>query len=148
MTPQRKRRVAVAVAVVAGMSVAVALMLNAFQGNVLYFVSPSEVAQGEAPPAGKAFRVGGMVVNGSVKRSATDLSVRFRLTDYAATVDVRYSGILPDLFREGQGIVAKGALDADGVFVASQVLAKHDENYMPPEVAESLKTAKADDAGY
>ncbi len=145
MTPRRKRRLAIAGAVVAGMSIAIALVLNAFQTNILYFVSPSEVAAGETPPAGTAFRVGGLVVEGSVKRpggTGSDLVVKFQLTDTANVVDVEFSGILPDLFREGQGIVAKGAMSESGVFVASQVLAKHDENYMPPEAAEAIAAAQ------
>jgi len=124
------------------MSIAVALVLNAFQSNLLYFVSPSEVAIGQVPPIGKAFRVGGLVVEGSVRRASTDLLVRFQLTDTAEVVDVEFSGILPDLFREGQGIVAKGVMSNSGVFVASQVLAKHDENYMPPEAAEAIEAAQ------
>ena len=133
---------AIAGAVVAGMSIAIALVLNAIQSNLLYFVSPSEVVAGEVPPAGTAFRVGGLVVEGSVMRPGTGLLVKFQLTDTASVVDVEYSGILPDLFREGQGIVAKGAMNSSGVFVASQVLAKHDENYMPPEAAEAIETAQ------
>ncbi len=142
MTPRRKRRLAIAGAVVAGMSIAVALVLNAFQSNLLYFVSPSEVATGQVPPVGKAFRVGGLVVEGSVRRASADLMVKFQLTDTAEVVDVEFSGILPDLFREGQGIVAKGVMNDSGVFVASQVLAKHDENYMPPEAAEAIEAAQ------
>ncbi len=127
---------------VLGIGVAVALILAAFNKNLMYFYSPSEVARGEAP-GNRAFRLGGMVVKGSVQRNAQDLTVRFAVTDFAQQRTVTYKGILPDLFREGQGIVAIGQLDNDGVFVASEVLAKHDENYMPPEVAQALKDGKA-----
>ncbi len=127
---------------VLGIGVAVALILAAFNQNLMYFYSPSEVARGEAP-GNRAFRLGGMVVKGSVQRDPQDLTVRFAVTDFAQQRTVTYKGILPDLFREGQGIVAIGQLDPDGVFVASEVLAKHDENYMPPEVAQALKDGKA-----
>lgn len=118
---------------------AAALVLTALQENVAFFVSPSEISRGEVS-TGKHFRIGGLVVDGSVARSG-DGSVSFALTDTAAKVDVVYRGILPDLFREGQGIVAQGALGDDGVFEADEVLAKHDENYMPKEVADALKSA-------
>ena len=127
---------------VLGIGVAVALILAAFNQNLMYFYSPSEVARGEAP-GNRAFRLGGMVVKGSIQRDPQDLTVRFAVTDFAQQRTVTYKGILPDLFREGQGIVAIGQLDGDGVFVASEVLAKHDENYMPPEVAQALKDGKA-----
>lgn len=127
---------------VLGIGVAVALILAAFEQNLMYFYSPSEVARGEAP-GNRAFRLGGMVVKGSIQRDPQDLTVRFAVTDFAQQRTVTYKGILPDLFREGQGIVAIGQLDGDGVFVASEVLAKHDENYMPPEVAQALKDGKA-----
>ena len=127
--------------IVVGVSVAIALTLNAFQSNLLYFVSPSEVVAGEVPQ-GKLFRVGGLVVEGSVNRPSDGLLVQFNVTDTVNTVPVQYTGILPDLFRDGQGIVAKGKLNPDGIFVASEVLAKHDENYMPPEVADALEAAK------
>ncbi len=140
MTPRRARRLGMAGLIVAGVSIAIALMLNAFQSNLLYFVSPSEVIAGEVP-LGKTFRVGGLVVEGSVIRPDSDLTVNFEVTDTVNTVPVQYTGILPDLFRDGQGIVAKGRLNADGVFEASEVLAKHDENYMPPEVADALLEA-------
>jgi cytochrome c-type biogenesis protein CcmE len=122
---------------VAGVAVAAFLGLTAFQKNLLYFYTPSQVLGGEAPK-GYSFRVGGLVVQGSVKR-AEGVTVRFDVTDGPATVPVVYSGILPDLFREGQGIISIGQLNDTGVFVASEVLAKHDENYMPPEVGEALK---------
>lgn len=141
MTPRRRRRLGMAGLIVVGVSVAIALTLNAFQSNLLYFVSPSEVVAGEVPQ-GKLFRVGGLVVEGSVNRPSDGLLVQFNVTDTVNTVPVQYTGILPDLFRDGQGIVAKGKLNPDGIFVASEVLAKHDENYMPPEVADALEAAK------
>lgn len=131
---------------VAGVGVAVTLLLNAFQQNVMLFFSPSEVMAGEAPRDAK-FRIGGLVEVGSVKREADGLTVGFRLTDNGETVPVKYTGILPDLFREGQGIVSLGRLDENDVFVASEVLAKHDENYMPPEVADALEKAGANKHG-
>ncbi len=127
--------------IVVGVSIAIALTLNAFQSNLLYFISPSEVVAGGAP-VDKEFRIGGIVVEGSVDRPGEDMLVTFEVTDTVKTVPVRYSGILPDLFRDGQGIVAKGRLDTQGIFVAREVLAKHDENYMPPEVADALEAAK------
>ena len=141
MTPRRKRMLIIATSV-AGIAIAAALILQAFNQNLMYFYSPSEVAQGKAPD-NRAFRLGGMVVKGSVARNPADLTVRFAVTDFAQQRTIAYKGILPDLFREGQGIVAIGRLDGDGVFVAEQVLAKHDENYMPPEVAQALKDGKA-----
>jgi cytochrome c-type biogenesis protein CcmE len=117
-----------------------ALVLSALSDSVAFFVTPSDIATGKVD-ADKRFRLGGLVVDGSVERAANDGVVRFRLTDQAHEVPVRYQGLLPDLFREGQGIVAQGVLGNDGVFTASEVLAKHDENYMPPEVAEALKQA-------
>jgi cytochrome c-type biogenesis protein CcmE len=138
VTPRRKRLLAVA-AVLVGVAAATTLALKASKDNLLYFYDPSQVAAGAAP-AGKEFRVGGMVTKGSVKRAPGSLEVRFVLTDFAHDVTVSYTGLLPDLFREGQGIIAHGQL-RDGVFVADQVLAKHDEKYMPPEVAKSLKHA-------
>jgi cytochrome c-type biogenesis protein CcmE len=125
-------------AVLAGVGIATALLLRAFQENMLYYVTPERVKAGAAP-AGRPFRMGGLVVTGSVQRAGDGLTSRFTLTDLKAEIPVSYRGILPDLFREGQGIVALGTYGADGVFVASEVLAKHDEKYMPPEVAESLK---------
>ncbi len=126
--------------VLAGVGVATALALTAIGENMLYFYSPSQIAAGEAPH-GHEVRVGGLVVAGSVARLANGLDMRFDVTDTAATVRVTYTGILPDLFREGQGIVALGKIDDDSVFRAREVLAKHDENYMPPEVAEALELA-------
>ena len=137
MTPRQKRMVTV-VAILAGVGVATAFALQAFQKNLLYYYSPSQIQAGEAPDA-RVFRVGGLVENGSLKREPGSLEVRFTLTDYAHQVGVSYTGVLPDLFREGQGVIARGKMRDDGVFVAEEVLAKHDENYMPPEVKDSLK---------
>ena len=136
MTPRQKRMVLVGL-ILAGVAGAVFLALTAFQKNLLYFYTPSQVAAGEAPKD-YTVRVGGLVVQGSVKRSE-GVTVRFDVTDGAATVSVTYTGILPDLFREGQGIISIGKMNGQGVFEASEVLAKHDENYMPPEVGEALK---------
>jgi cytochrome c-type biogenesis protein CcmE len=137
MTP-RQKRMAVVGFMLAGVALAAFLALTAFQKNLLYFYTPTQVVAGEAPK-GYPFRVGGLVVQGSVQREPGSVTVRFTVTDGRATVPVVYSGILPDLFREGQGIIAIGQSNGQGVFEASEVLAKHDENYMPPEVAESLK---------
>jgi len=137
MTPRQRRMIWVGVIVI-GVSVATFLALAAFQKNLLYFYTPSQIKAGEAP-TGYSFRIGGLVENGSVHRDPDSLAVSFTLTDGGAKVTVFYDGILPDLFREGQGIIAIGKLQSDGLFKASQVLAKHDENYMPPEVAEALK---------
>jgi cytochrome c-type biogenesis protein CcmE len=123
-----------------GVGVATGLALKAFQENLLYFYSPTQVKNGEAP-TNRNFRIGGLVLAGSVDRNSGNLRVAFNLTDTINTVTVNYDGILPDLFREGQGIVANGMVNNQGVFIASEVLAKHDENYMPPEVAEALEKA-------
>ncbi len=144
MTPRRKRMLIIALCAV-GVGIAVALILTAFNQNLMYFYSPAEVARGEAPN-NRPFRLGGMVVKGSVERDAKDLFVRFKVTDFAQERAIAYRGILPDLFREGQGIVAIGELDKAGVFIASEVLAKHDEKYMPPEVAQALKDGQAQKA--
>ena len=136
MTPRQKRMVTVA-AILAGVGIATTFALKAFNQNLLYYYSPTQISAGEAPTA-RTFRVGGLVQNNSVKREAGSLEVTFVLTDFQKEVPVSYTGILPDLFREGQGIIARGKLD-NGRFVAEEVLAKHDENYMPPEVKESLK---------
>ncbi len=141
MNPKRKRRLILICSLVLGVGAAVGVALKAFNENLMFFFSPAEVAAGEAP-RGTPFRLGGMVVEGSVKRPGDGILVEFGLTDYDKAVTVRYEGILPDLFREGQGIVALGRLDNQGVFVADEVLAKHDENYMPPEVADAVKTAQ------
>ena len=139
MKPRTKR----AAAIVAGLSalgIAAALVLNAFQSNLVFFFSPSQVAAKEAP-RDKSFRIGGLVEVGSIQREPTGLTIRFIVTDTAHTVPVTYTGLLPDLFKEGKGVVAQGRLGPDGIFRAEQVLAKHDENYMPPEAAEALKKA-------
>ena len=140
MNPIRKKRLTLIGMMVAGIGIATFLALKAFDDNLMFFFSPSEVVAGEAP-TGHPFRVGGLVTDGSVQRLPDGLTTQFDLTDNAQTISVQYTGILPDLFREGQGIVAMGQLDGQGNFVADEVLAKHDENYMPPEVADSLKTA-------
>ena len=136
----RHKRMAIIAAGVAALAVAAALVLNAFQSNLVFFFSPSQIAAGEAPKD-RAFRVGGMVQAGSVKRQGDGLTVEFIVTDTAQSVPVTYKGILPDLFREGKGVVAQGRLGADGVFRASEVLAKHDENYMPPEAKHAIDQA-------
>jgi len=136
MTPRRKRLLAV-LAIVAGVAAAAVLATLAFEENLLYFYSPSQVAGGEAP-RGRTFRVGGLVTTGSVQRTDGSLEIRFVVTDNRESIPVRYTGLLPDLFREGQGVIAHGRLAESGEFVADEVLAKHDENYMPPEVAETL----------
>ena len=137
MTARQQRMLVVAL-ILAGVGIATAFGLRAFQENLLYYYSPSQVAAGE-PPVGRKFRVGGLVVPGTIRREEGKIDVNFDLTDNGEVVTVTYAGILPDLFREGQGIIAHGKLNGEGVFVAEEVLAKHDENYMPPEVAESLK---------
>jgi cytochrome c-type biogenesis protein CcmE len=136
MTPRQKRMTLV-LGIVAGVSVAAWLGTQAFRSNVMFFFDPSQIAAGEAP-AGERFRLGGMVEKGSVEKTTGTLEIRFLVTDFRNTVRVKYSGILPDLFREGQGVVAHGRMK-DGTFVADEILAKHDEKYMPPEVARSLK---------
>jgi cytochrome c-type biogenesis protein CcmE len=140
MKPRTKRALAIT-AGVATLGAVTALVLNAFQSNLVFFFSPTQVAQAEAPKD-RPFRIGGLVEEGSIKRDPNGLTVRFVVTDTAKTVPVSYTGMLPDLFSEGKGVVAQGKLRADGVFVADQVLAKHDENYMPPEAAEALEKAK------
>ena len=126
---------------VVALAAATALVLTAFEENLVFFFTPTQVAAKEAPQ-GRTFRIGGMVEQGSVKRQADGVTVAFRVTDTAQTIPVTYRGALPDLFREGKGVVAQGQLDADGVFRAREVLAKHDENYMPPEAAEAMKKAQ------
>ena len=142
MNPQRKKRLFIVLGLLAGVGIAVALALVALQQNINLFYSPTQIANGEAP-AHTRIRAGGMVAEGSVQRSADSLDVAFVVTDYAANVTVRYRGILPDLFREGQGIVALGRLNDDGELIADEVLAKHDENYMPPEAAQAVGDAHA-----
>ncbi len=142
MNTLRKKRFAVVGLIVLGMGTAAALILTAFEKNLLYFYSPTQIIAGDAPDS-RAFRIGGLVEQDSVSRDPNSLQVSFNLTDTVETITVQYEGILPDLFREGQGIVANGKLDENGIFQASEVLAKHDENYMPPEVAEALANAGA-----
>ena len=134
----RHRRAAIVIGVLAAVGTAVALVLNAFNANLVFFYTPSQIAAKEAPQ-GRTFRIGGLVQAGSVARDG--VTVRFIVTDTAQTVPVRYEGVLPDLFKEGKGVVAQGQLGADGVFAAREVLAKHDENYMPPEAADALAQA-------
>jgi cytochrome c-type biogenesis protein CcmE len=129
------------IAIVFGVSIASVLGLTAFEENLLYFYSPTQVKNGNAPQA-HTFRVGGLVVDGSVRRAPDSLTVQFDVTDNEEVMTVEYTGILPDLFREGQGIVAMGSFSSDNHFVADEVLAKHDEKYMPPEVADALKAAE------
>jgi cytochrome c-type biogenesis protein CcmE len=137
MKPRHKRLIAIA-AGIAVLGIAAALVLSAFQKNLVFFFTPSQVAANEAPQ-GRTFRIGGMVEKGSLKRDGVEVS--FVVTDTAKTIPVVYKGALPDLFREGKGVVAQGQLGADGVFHAREVLAKHDENYMPPEAADAVKRA-------
>lgn len=139
MKPRRKRLLWV-LAGVTLVGLAVTLVLRALDANVMFFYSPSQIHAGEAPQ-GAAFRIGGLVEVGSLQRSADGLQVQFMVTDEVQRVPVRYQGLLPDLFREGKGVVASGKLQANGVFEASEVLAKHDENYMPPEAAKALEDA-------
>jgi cytochrome c-type biogenesis protein CcmE len=145
MTPKRRQRLLLIAAMVIGVGIGVGFTLKALNQNLMYFYTPSKVVAGEAP-AGHQIRVGGLVTRGSVKRQADGLTVQFDITDNAETIQVQYTGILPDLFREGQGIVAHGKLTGERLFVADEVLAKHDENYMPPEVADALKTAHEEGA--
>ena len=140
MKPRHKRIAAIALGV-AALGVATALVLTAFKENLVFFFTPSQIAAHEAPQ-GRTFRIGGMVEKGSVKRQADGVTVQFSVTDTAKAIPVTYRGSLPDLFREGKGVVAQGQLGTDGVFRASEVLAKHDENYMPPEAAEAVKRAQ------
>ena len=137
----RHRKLALIALVVAALGVAAALVLNAFNSNLVFFFSPTQVANGEAPTS-RAFRIGGLVEEGSIKRQADGLTVSFVVTDTAKSIPVTYTGILPDLFKEGKGVVAEGKLGSDGLFNATQVLAKHDENYMPPEAASALEQAQ------
>lgn len=141
MHPLRKRRLILVIVMITGVAIAAGFALVAFNQNLMFFFTPSDVQAGKAPQ-GRLFRMGGMVVSGSVKKSTQNIDVAFDLTDNEKTVTVKYSGILPDLFREGQGIIAKGKLNDKGEFIAEEVLAKHDENYMPPEVAATMKKKK------
>ena len=138
---RRHKRIAFIVAGLACLGVAAYLVANAFRSNLVFFFSPTQVAAKEAPVE-RTFRVGGLVQDGTLKRDADGLTVRFTVTDTAASIPVVYKGILPDLFKEGRGCVAQGKLSSDGVFTAEQVLAKHDENYMPPEAGQAIDKAK------
>jgi cytochrome c-type biogenesis protein CcmE len=146
MHPVRRQRLLLVLFLVVFSSAAIGLVTYALRGNINLFFPPAQVAEGKAP-VGQPIRVGGMVVEGSVQRSSDSLEIAFQLTDFKASVDVVYEGILPDLFDEGQGAVASGELDASGVLRATEVLAKHDENYMPPEVAEALEQSGYDHKG-
>lgn len=146
MHPLRRQRLLIVLFILAGAGLAVALAGYALRSNINLFYPPADVAAGKAPQ-GKNIRVGGMVVRGSVQRDPQSLAVRFDVTDYAAKVSVVYSGILPDLFAEGDGVVATGQLDAAGVLQASEILAKHDENYMPPEVQAAIGDRREPAAG-
>ena len=136
----RHKRIALIVAGLAILGIAVTLVLSAFRSNLVFFFTPTQVVEHEAPQ-GRNFRIGGLVEKGSVKRQPDGVTVRFVVTDTAKSVPVTFRGILPDLFKEGKGVVAQGKLGADGVFAASEVLAKHDENYMPPEAADAVERA-------
>jgi cytochrome c-type biogenesis protein CcmE len=138
---QRHKRLTFIALALTGVIVAVALVMNAFRDNLVFFFTPSEVLAAQAP-LDRAFRIGGVVKEGSVRREPDTIRVHFQVTDTLADIPVVYEGILPDLFREGQGVVAQGKLTADGSFQASTVLAKHDENYMPPEAAEAMERAR------
>jgi cytochrome c-type biogenesis protein CcmE len=146
MTPKRKQRMLLIALMVTGVAVAAGFALKAFNENLMFFYTPSKVMAGEAP-VDRMIRVGGLVTTGSVERQSDGLTVNFDITDNAETITVQYTGILPDLFREGQGIVAHGRLQGSKMFIADEVLAKHDENYMPPEVADALKTAHEEGTG-
>lgn len=141
MTPARKRRLVMVTALVAGVGLATTLALRAFQENMLYFYSPTEFVQNGAPEE-RTIRVGGLVADGSVRRAPGSMTIEFDVTDHAYTVPVTYTGVLPDLFREGQGVVARGRIGENGMFMAENIMAKHDENYMPPEVAQALHSGK------
>jgi len=141
MTPRRKQRLIMVVFMLLGISIATTLALKAFNENMMFFYSPTEIKEGKAPE-NHDFRLGGLVVEGSVRREVDNLTVFFDLTDHNEVITVSYEGILPDLFREGQGIIARGQMSDEGVVVAVEVLAKHDENYMPPEVSDALEKSK------
>lgn len=142
MNPKRKQRLVLILLGVIGLAIAVFLLLYALRQNLNYFYTPTEISA-QLAPQNKAIRAGGMVLPGSVVRHADSLRVDFKVTDYAATIDVRYDGILPDLFQEGQGVVVMGQLQTSGLFMAESVLAKHDESYMPPEVTHALEQAES-----
>ncbi len=139
MKPRHKKMAIIALSVTA-LTTAAILVLNVFQSNLVFFFSPSQVAAKEAP-IGKSFRIGGLVEEGSLKRQGNSTTISFAITDTAEVIPVLYTGILPDLFKEGKGVVAQGKMSDDGVFYADEVLAKHDENYMPPEAASALEQA-------
>ena len=136
----RHKKLTIIIASVAALGISATLVLDAFQSNLVFFFSPTQVAANEAPQ-GKSFRIGGLVEEGSVKRQSDGVTVNFVVTDTAKVIPVVYTGILPDLFKEGKGVVAQGKLSSDGIFRADEVLAKHDENYMPPEAAAALEQA-------
>jgi cytochrome c-type biogenesis protein CcmE len=138
---RRHKRIAFIVAGLAALGIAAAFVLTAFQSNLVFFFSPTQVAAQEAP-VDRTFRIGGLVENGTIRRQSDGLTVQFTVTDTAKSIPVVYKGILPDLFKEGKGCVAQGRLGADGVFYADEVLAKHDENYMPPEAGDAIDKAK------
>ncbi len=142
MTPTRRKRLYLVLGILAGVAIAAVLALQAFRSNVMFFFDPTQVAEGEVQE-GARFRLGGMVQEGSVQRVSGTLETRFVVTDFKHELNVTYSGVLPDLFKEGQGVVAHGRLNAGGIFVADEVLAKHDEKYMPPEVERSLKRGES-----
>ena len=138
---RRHKRIGMIIVGLAGLGIAAYLVANAFRNNLVFFFSPTQVVAKEAP-VNRTFRIGGLVENGTVKRESDGLTVRFTVTDTAASVPVVYKGILPDLFKEGRGCVAQGHIGTDGVFQADEVLAKHDENYMPPEAGQAIDAAK------
>lgn len=142
MTPNRRKRLYLVLGIVAGVAIAGALALQAFRSNVMFFFDPTQVVAGEVAE-GQRFRLGGMVKAGSVQRTPGSIETRFVVTDFRHELPVRYEGVLPDLFKENSGVVAHGRLGADGVFTADEVLAKHDENYMPPEVTRALKRGES-----
>ena len=141
----RHKRIAMIVVGIVVLAIAAALLLKSFRSNLVFFFTPTQVVNGEAPKEGN-FRIGGLVETGSLERLANGTQVKFKVTDTAKSMQVVYTGILPDLFKEGKGVVAQGKFGKDGVFEADQVLAKHDENYMPPEAAEALKKAQENNA--
>ena len=138
---RRHKRIGIIIVALAGLSIATYLVASAFRNNLVFFFSPTQVAAKEAP-VNRTFRIGGLVEEGTLKRDTDGLTVRFTVTDTAASIPVVYKGILPDLFKEGRGCVAQGRIGSDGVFQADEVLAKHDENYMPPEAGEAIDKAK------
>jgi cytochrome c-type biogenesis protein CcmE len=139
MTPARRRRLVLVVSLVGGLGLATTLALRAFQENMLYFYSPTQIAEEGGYPLERAFRIGGLVADGSLQRQPGSMTLEFVVTDHAHNIPVRYTGVVPDLFREGQGVVARGRMSEDGRFEAEEIMARHDENYMAPEVAEALR---------